>query len=180
MRENDGMRTAGINHLALVCRNMQETVAFYDGILGMPLVKTVALPDGGQHFFFDCGGGAMVAFFWWPETPAAAPGIAFVEDFPSKPKSAVGSMNHLAFDVEQGELSACLDRLQAAGVKHVPVVVSHDDSPMGVAAEMHNGVFVQSVYFTDPNGIMLEFAATTKTFTPEDVRHEPRGATVEV
>jgi hypothetical protein len=34
-------------------------------------------------------------------------------------------------------------------------------------------VFVRSVYFTDPNGIMLEFAATTRSFGPEDVRHAP-------
>jgi catechol 2,3-dioxygenase-like lactoylglutathione lyase family enzyme len=58
------MKTKGINHLALVCRDMAETVAFYTEALGMPLVKTVALPDGGQHFFFDCGGGALLAFFW--------------------------------------------------------------------------------------------------------------------
>ena len=30
------MRTTGINHLALVCRDMEETVAFYAGVLGMP------------------------------------------------------------------------------------------------------------------------------------------------
>jgi hypothetical protein len=41
---------------------------------------------------------------------------------------------------------------------------------------MHEGVFVRSVYFTDPNGIMLEFAATTRVFGPEDVRHEPATA----
>lgn len=174
------MQTSGINHIALVCRDMQETVKFYTEILDMPLVKTVALPDGGQHFFFDCGGGAMVAFFWWPETPAAAPGIASVKKFPGDSKTAIGSMNHLAFDAAPGELSKCLDRLKAGGVEHVPVVVNHDDSAMGVAAEMHDGVFVQSVYFTDPNGIMMEFAATTKVFTPEDIRHEARGATVEV
>ncbi|HQN52208.1 MAG TPA: VOC family protein, partial [Phenylobacterium sp.] len=51
------MRTTGINHIALVCRDMQETVKFYTEVLDMPLIKTIALPDGGQHFFFDCGGG---------------------------------------------------------------------------------------------------------------------------
>jgi catechol 2,3-dioxygenase-like lactoylglutathione lyase family enzyme len=61
------MEFRGINHLALVCRDMDETVGFYRDRLGMPLVKTVALPDGGQHFFFDCGGGNCVAFFWWPD-----------------------------------------------------------------------------------------------------------------
>jgi hypothetical protein len=53
------------------------------------------------------------------------------------------------------------------------MVFNHDDSPAGYAKETHEGVFVRSVYFTDPNGIMLEFAATTRAFTPEDVRHVP-------
>ena len=174
------MRTSGINHLALVCRDMKETVEFYTQVLEMPLVKTVALPDGGQHFFFDCGGGAMVAFFWWPETPAAAPGIASVKQFPQEPKTAIGSMNHLAFNVDEDELSACLERLKKSSVKHLPMVINHDDSQGGVAAKIHDGVFVRSVYFTDPNGIMLEFAATTKDFIAADVRHKPEGATIEV
>jgi catechol 2,3-dioxygenase-like lactoylglutathione lyase family enzyme len=38
------MKTKGINHLALVCRDMTETVKFYTEALGMPLAKTVGLP----------------------------------------------------------------------------------------------------------------------------------------
>lgn len=168
----------GINHIALVCRDMKETMDFYSGVLGMPLIKTVQLPDGGQHFFFDCGGGASVAFFWWKDAPAMAPGIASVRNFPYDSKTAVGSMNHLAFNMDEADLEAALDKLEAAGVPHTHAVVNHDDSQMGVAQDMHDGVFVRSVYFTDPNGIMMEFAAFTKSFTPEDVRHEP--ATVDV
>lgn len=41
----------GINHLALVCRDMQETVDFYTGVLGMKLVKTLEYANGSQHFF---------------------------------------------------------------------------------------------------------------------------------
>jgi catechol 2,3-dioxygenase-like lactoylglutathione lyase family enzyme len=171
------MRTTGINHLALVCRDMEETVRFYTEVLGMRLFKTVALPDGGQHFFFDCGGGDAVAFFWWPDAPPAAPGIASVRDFPRDAKTAVGSMNHVAFNVPEDKLDEYRRRLVAAGVKVSPdAVVNHDDSPMGVSAEVHEGVFVRSVYFTDPNGIMLELAATTRTFGPEDVRHAPARA----
>jgi catechol 2,3-dioxygenase-like lactoylglutathione lyase family enzyme len=170
------MRTKGINHLALVCKDMAQTQHFYTQILGMPLVKTVALPDGGQHFFFDCGGGALLAFFWWKDAPAAAPGIASVEHFPKRPKTAIGSMNHVAFTLEEGELEAAVARLEAAGVPVLPGVVNHDDSEMGVARENHAGVFVRSVYFTDPNGIMMEFAAFTRPRTPADVRHEPATA----
>ena len=171
------MKTKGINHLALVCRDMAETVSFYTEALGMPLVKTVALPDGGQHFFFDCGGGSMLAFFWWPDAPPAAPGIASVKAFPNEPKSAIGSMNHVAFDMAEAELEASIAQLQAAGVEvSVPVVVNHDDSPMGVAREMHEGVWVRSVYFRDPNGIMLEYAALVRAFKPSDIAHAPARA----
>ncbi len=86
------IRTKGINHVALVCRDMAETMKFYTQVLGMPLFKTVELPDGGQHFFFDCGGGNAVAFFWWKDAPPAAPGIASVRKFPFDAKTAVGSM----------------------------------------------------------------------------------------
>jgi len=34
-------------------------------------------------------------------------------------------------------------------------------------------VFVRSVYFFDPDGILLELAAWTRAFTPDDVRHAP-------
>ena len=38
---------------------------------------------------------------------------------------------------------------------------------------MHDGVFVRSVYFFDPDGVLLEFAAWTKTFTEADVQVTP-------
>ena len=66
----------GVNHLALVCRDMERTVDFYTNVLGMPLVKTIELPAGlGQHFFFDCGGGDTLAFFWFPDAPEPVPGV---------------------------------------------------------------------------------------------------------
>ncbi len=170
------MRITGIHHLALVCRDMEETVRFYTGVMGMPLVKTVALPDGGQHFFFDCGGGNLLAFFWWANGPKAAPGVASVKKFPEEPMSAVGSMNHIAFEVPDDLLDEYCRKLQDAGVPTLPVVVNHDDSQMGVARDLHPGVFVRSVYFTDPNGIMMELAASTRPFTAEDVRHAPMRA----
>ncbi|BCW87280.1 Metallothiol transferase FosB [Alphaproteobacteria bacterium SO-S41] len=167
------MKTTGINHVAMVCRDMEETVKFYTEVLDMPLYKTVELPDGGQHFFFDCGNGNSIAFFFWADGPAAAPGVASVRSFPGDSRTAVGSMNHLAFDVPEEKLEEYRQRLEKAGVAVFPMVMNHDDSPATVSATMHPGVFVRSVYFTDPNGIMMEFAATTKVFGPEDVRHTP-------
>ena len=183
-REQKGRRfeVRGINHLALVCRDMAATVAFYEGVLGMPLIKTIELGGGaGQHFFFDCGNGNSVAFFWFPDAPLAAPGVSMPADRPDRGAihSAHGSMNHVAFTVDEADLEACLERLRAAGVPAFPMVVNHDDSEMGVARKLHPGVFVRSVYFTDPNGIMMELAAFTRPFGPQDVRHEPASAPAE-
>lgn len=168
----------GINHLALVCRDMAKTVEFYQGILGMPLVKTIELPAGlGQHFFFDCGGGDHLAFFWFPDAPEPAPGISAPAARPDQGSltSAIGSMNHVAFNVAPEQMEAYRDKLQAAGVATTEIA-NHDDSEWGLAAEWTEDVFVRSVYFQDPDGILLEFAAWTKTFGPEDVQVAPKGA----
>ena len=168
----------GINHLALVCRDMGRTVDFYTNVLGMPLTKTIELPAGmGQHFFFDCGGGDSLAFFWFPEAPEPAPGISAPAARPDLGDltSAIGSMNHVAFDVAPDKIEEYRDRLLAAGVPCTEVA-NHDDSEWGISEEMHPGVFVRSVYFQDPDGILLEFACWTRAFGPDDVAVEPAGA----
>ena len=76
MGSNTEFKLNGINHLALVSSDMARTVDFYTNVLGMPLIKTLEIPGGAQHFFFDCGNGDSLAFFWFPEAPAAVPGIS--------------------------------------------------------------------------------------------------------
>jgi catechol 2,3-dioxygenase-like lactoylglutathione lyase family enzyme len=166
---------SGINHLALVCRDMARTVDFYAGVLGMPLVKTIELPFGmGQHFFFDCGGGDCLAFFWFPDAPEPVPGVSAPKARPDQGEltSAIGSMNHVAFNVPAEHIENYRDRLLAAGVDCTEVA-NHDDSEYGLSKQMHPGVFVRSIYFQDPDGILLEFAAWTRELGPDDVRHEP-------
>jgi catechol 2,3-dioxygenase-like lactoylglutathione lyase family enzyme len=168
----------GINHLALVCRDMERTVDFYSNILGMPLIKTIDLPEGmGQHFFFDCGGGDALAFFWFPDAPPPAPGISAPVGRPDQGSltSAVGSMNHVAFSVPNNRIDEYRDRLRAAGVDCTDVA-NHDDSEWGIADDLHPGVFVRSIYFQDPDGILLEFACWTRTFDEGDVSHTPARA----
>ena len=165
----------GINHLALVCRDMARTVDFYTNVLGMPLVKTIELPVGmGQHFFFDCGGGDALAFFWFPDAPDGVPGVSAPRGRPDQGSltSAIGSMNHVAFAVPPDKIDEYRDRLRAAGIECTDVA-NHDDSEFGIAADVHPGVFVRSVYFQDPDGILLEFACWTRTLRPDDVSHLP-------
>ena len=46
-----GFEFNGINHLALVCEDMDRTVDFYTNVLGMPLTKTIDLPGGVKMDF---------------------------------------------------------------------------------------------------------------------------------
>jgi len=171
-------RFGGINHLALVCSDMERTVAFYNGVLGMPLVKTIELPGGmGQHFFFDCGGDDCLAFFWFPAAPDGVPGISAPVNKPGDGNivSAVSSMNHVAFTVPADTFDEYYARMQQKGVSVSPIL-NHDDSPAGVTQELHPGVFVRSFYFEDPDGIILEFACWLRAFTEADVAHAPKTA----
>ena len=177
-RTNHEFEFRGINHLALVCKDMAKTVEFYSGILGMPLIKTIELPNNmGQHFFFDIGNGDSLAFFWFPGAPERAPGIASPAHAPGEGEmlTAHGSMNHVAFDVPEERFEEYVEKLRAKGLKPTPII-NHDDSPRGIAREMYPGVFVRSVYFMDPDGILLEFASWTREFTDADIKHAPAKA----
>mgnify|MGYP001215702590 CR=1 FL=1 len=174
-QENTEFELRGINHLALVCRDMERTVDFYTNVLGMPLVKTIELPGNmGQHFFFDIGNGDRLAFFWFPNAPAAAPGISAPTGMPGEGELATahGSMNHVAFDVPSDKFDEYHAKLKAKGV-HVTPILNHDDSPRQVARELHEGVFIRSFYFMDPDGILLEFATWLRAMRPDDVKHKP-------
>jgi catechol 2,3-dioxygenase-like lactoylglutathione lyase family enzyme len=168
----------GVNHLALTCRDMARTVEFYRDVLGMPLTKTIDLPGGmGQHFFFDIGNGDSLAFFWFPNAPERQPGFASPQALPGEGSmvTAHGSMNHIAFDVPPEKFDDYCERLKARGVK-ISMVMNHDDSASQVSKELHPGVFVRSVYFFDPDGACLEFAAWTRPMTEADVAHDPMTA----
>lgn len=177
-RINQEFDIRGVNHLALVCRDMARTVEFYRDILGMPLIKTIDLPGGhGQHFFFDIGNGDSLAFFWFPDGPQAAPGVAAPCALPGRGdmRSAHGSMNHIAFNVPAEKFDAYCASLKAKGIE-TSDILNHDDSPAQVSAEVTDQVFVRSVYFFDPDGVCLEFAAWNRPLGEEDVAHEPARA----
>jgi catechol 2,3-dioxygenase-like lactoylglutathione lyase family enzyme len=129
-------RWRGVNHLALATNDMDATVRFYHGVLGMPLVGTL---EAGpmKHYFFEIGVQNTIAFFEWDGTdvgelskPAGVP-----PDFPTQ-------FDHISFNLpDEAALRALQDRLTRFLVE-VTEVVDHG--------------FMRSVYFTDPNGIALE------------------------
>jgi catechol 2,3-dioxygenase-like lactoylglutathione lyase family enzyme len=167
----------GINHLAMVARDMAETIDFYEGILGMPLVKTIALPDDGQHFFFYAGNETLLAFFWFPNAPQARRGESSPAHLPAQGDmvSAIGSCNHIAFTVPVDLFDAYVVKLQNKGVT-TSEIMNHDYSKWQMSRRNHAEVWLRSVYFWDPNGIMLELATLKRPFTAADVSHDPKNA----
>ena len=171
------MQYEGINHVALVARDMKETVDFYTGVLEMKLVKTIELPDGrGQHFFFDSGGGSTIAFFWFPDAPPVAPGIASMDRTPGASiATAHASMNHLAISIPLEKFDEYHERLKSRGIK--VAALNHNDPPDPHAStDILPTTWIRSMYFADPNGIWLELAAFTREFDERDVEHEPATA----
>lgn len=172
----------GYNHVALVCADMQKTVDFYEGILGFPLVKTLEYAGGtGQHFFFQVTEDDGVAFFWFADAPAAAPGVAsapwqFTDEAGRATPGIAGvaakdAMHHLAFDVPLDKIDEYRERLRAAGVE-VQDVERHTSDASGAVTDD----CIRSLYFRDPDGIMLEFSAMTRSFGDADVQHAPARA----
>lgn len=173
---NSEFEILGLNHVALVCRDMQRTVDFYTNVLGMKLVKTFDLPGGlGQHFFFQMGGRECLAFFWFAEAPERVPGIsnprsnfdpAVLFNDPTAIASSHGSMNHFAFNVPADKVESYRQKLIDKGVAVSPVM-HHDNSAMQASDDVHRGTWVSSIYFQDPDGIVLEFAGWQREFGPE-------------
>ncbi len=172
---NSEFELRGFNHLALVCRDMAETIAWYEDVLGMKLVKTLELPGGrGQHFFLDMGNGRDgVAFFWFPEAPEGVRGESLQD---KRGMTAIGTMNHLAFDVPPEKMDEYRAKLAEQG-RAVTEIVNHSDSLEGGHKADYDpdtdggDVFVRSMYFADPNGTLLEFASWTREFRDDDVKH---------
>ena len=130
----DAPRWRGVNHLALVTPDMDATVRFYAGVLGMPLVATT-MAGPMRHYFFEMADGNTIAFFE----------VAGAETFAKPaggPSDRAIQLDHISFNVpDEHSLEMLRKRLLSAG-SEVTEVVDHE--------------FIRSVYFTDPNGIALE------------------------
>ena len=81
----------GVHHLALICRDVEETIQFYQEFLGFPLVELVENRDyaGSSHFFFDIGNKNMLGFFDFPG-----------HDHPAW-QETIGGVQHLAISIPQ-------------------------------------------------------------------------------
>jgi len=62
------LQTQGVHHITLVGSNREATIAFYQEVLGMPLVfeqPNLDVPEE-NHLYFDMGDGRLLTFFVRP------------------------------------------------------------------------------------------------------------------
>jgi glyoxylase I family protein len=120
----------GVHHVALIARDVEETITFYQDLLGFPLVELVENRDyeGSSHFFFDIGHGNLLGFFDFPghEHPEAT--------------ETLGGVQHIAISVDDEQFRSAKRRLDGSGIDYLGPDRGVEDS----------------LYFRDPNGAPIE------------------------
>jgi catechol 2,3-dioxygenase-like lactoylglutathione lyase family enzyme len=120
----------GLHHVAVVARDVEETITFYQDVLGFPLTEIFENRDyrGSNHFFFDIGNGNLLAFFDFPGLDVGP----YAE--------VLGGLHHIAISIEPATWERLKGRLDEAGVEYLE----------------ESGT---SIYFRDPNGARIELIA---------------------
>ena len=123
----------GLHHAALICKDVEETIRFYQELVGFPLVELVENRDyqGSSHFFFDLGNRNLLGFFDFPG-----------HDHPG-PQETIGGVQHIAISVSPEQFAAARSRFDAAGIDYLGPDRGVEDSlyvrdPNGVGIELYN------------------------------------------
>ncbi len=124
---------SGVNHVAAIAKDMDETARFYGELLDVPIRKIVNDEPGHKHYSFNLGGEGTLDFF---EAPAGTAGT---------PRDTVGALNHLAVTATPEFIDTVEQRLTERGI------ASHPTDRAGQ----------KTLYFSDPNGINLQLYPST-------------------
>ncbi len=131
-----------LHHNAHVTRDMAAVRAFYEEIIGFPLVATwceKTMLFGKErvymHCFFEVGEGESLAFFQFADEEDG-------REF--GPELQHSAFRHLAMKVDQKSQDGIRDRLAAAGYEEPDTYI------------LDHG-YCYSLYVTDPAGLLIEF-----------------------
>jgi catechol 2,3-dioxygenase-like lactoylglutathione lyase family enzyme len=147
------LQVQGVHHITLNGANRQTSIDFWEGILGMPFVFEQPNLDRASesHLYFDPGDGRLITIFT-DEGRKADP-----RRTPTEP----GCVHHIAFSVSRVTFLQAVKRLDDRGIKHSGV---------------KDRGFMDSIYFTDPLGLLIELASyrfePPQGSTHADVLHE--------
>ena len=144
------IQAQGVHHLTFVGSNREATIEFYQGVLGMPLVfeqPNLDVPEE-NHLYFDPGDGRLLTFFVRPARTVD----------PTPNPEGIGNLHHIAFTVSRAVYTQVLARLNERGISNTGPI---------------DRGFMDSIYFRDPNGQLLELACykfvPPEGFTAADV-----------
>jgi catechol 2,3-dioxygenase-like lactoylglutathione lyase family enzyme len=129
------IQTQGVHHITFVGSNRQAIIDFYQGVLGMPMVfeqPNLDVPDE-LHLYFDPGDGRLITFFVRPTR---------VDDPAPNPEN-IGNLHHIAYTVSRATYTQVAARLKEFGIANTGPI---------------DRGFMDSIYFRDPNGQLLEMA----------------------
>jgi catechol 2,3-dioxygenase-like lactoylglutathione lyase family enzyme len=114
----------------------QTSIGFWEGVLGMPFVFEQPNLDNAaeSHLYFDPGDGRLITVFTNEERAPDA------RRTPTDP----GCVHHLAFALSQATFAQTVERLDERGIKHSGV---------------KDRGFMDSIYFEDPLGLLIELAS---------------------
>lgn len=125
----------GLHHMAFRCRDSEETRAFYEEIVGLPLASSleISTTKTGRaanvlHTFYELADGSFVAFF---EEPGAPFEFKTQRDFDL----------HIALEADQAGVERAVAAARAKGLE----VRGPSDH-----------AFIDSIYLRDPNGYVVE------------------------
>ncbi|XP_057547710.1 glyoxylase I 4-like [Amaranthus tricolor] len=131
MKEIQGnpLHLKSLNHISLLCRSVEESISFYQDVLGFLPIRRPGSFDFDGAWLFGYGIGIHLL-------QAADP-----EQLPKKteinPKD-----NHISFQCES--MGAVEKMLKEMGIKHVRARVEE------------GGIYVDQLFFHDPDGFMIE------------------------
>lgn len=135
-------RPTRLHHTAYVSKDLEKTRAFYEDLIGLPLVATWRESDElfGEvrtycHCFFELEDGSALAFFQFVDERDQT---LFGPDIPSSP------FIHIALNVDASTQDAIAARLAKAGYREPETYV------------LEHG-YCRSLYVKDPNGMIVEF-----------------------
>jgi len=140
-----GIQVQGVHHITLVGSTRRSTIDFWQGLLGMPLLfeqPNLGRPDE-NHLYFDPGDGRLITVFTSEDRT----------DDPTPHPRGVGHLEHIAFNVSRATQTQVAKRLEARGIPF----------------KAFDRGFMDSIYFSDPNGLRLELACY-KFEPPDGVR----------
>jgi glyoxalase family protein len=130
------LQSQGLHHVTIVGADRQTSIDFWEGVLGMPFVFEQPNLDNADesHLYFDPGDGRLITIFTREDR------VADPDRTPTDP----GCVHHVAFAISQAMFSQAVERLDERGIRHSGV---------------KDRGFMDSIYFTDPLGLLIELAS---------------------